>query len=322
MTRPEIIEKIIPAMILAPSAHNTQPWQFAVKDNMIDVYVDWSRHLAVSDPTARQFYIGIGCTITNAIVAASNQNYAISISYFPEGEGKEKPAARLALNAGSTDQYLSTLTPALSQRWCDRTVYDRRPLTPAEKTALPSHANPAIVFVEDRSTIEEIARLCGQGTARSLARSDFKQELSRWVRHNWTHRPDGMPGYAMLLPAPLSLIAPLMVRVAPIHKPQQKKVAEQMASASAIAIITSAMDTPQGWIEAGQTFERLWLEATAGGLAAGPTAAAIESGTEIREELKKVSRTAQEPQILLRLGHSHVSSHRATPRRSVAQCLR
>lgn len=322
MTPAEIIAKIIPAMILAPSAHNTQPWQFSVQDNMIDIYVDWSRHLAVSDPTGRQLYIGIGCTVANATIAVSNQNYVVSSSYFPEGEGKEKPAVRLTFNEGSADQYLSTLTSALSQRWCDRTVYDRRPLTSAEKTALPSSANPAIVFVEERSKIEEIARLCSQGTARSLARSDFKQELSRWVRHNWTRRPDGMPGYAMLLPAPLSLIAPLMVRVAPIHKPQQKKVAEQMISASAIAIITSAMDAPQGWMEAGQVFERLWLEATTAGLAAAPTAAAIESGVDIREELKKVSGTAQEPQIILRLGHSHVSSHRPTPRRSVTQHLR
>jgi len=54
---------------VTPSAHNTQPWIFALRDGAVDIYLDPSRHLEVSDPTGRQAYISLGCAGGAAIVA-------------------------------------------------------------------------------------------------------------------------------------------------------------------------------------------------------------------------------------------------------------
>ena len=126
----------------------------------------------------------------------------------------------------------------------------------------------------------------------------------------------------MGIPAPVSLIAPIMVRFAPIHKQEGPKTRQQMISSSAIAIVTSTTDTPTDWLKAGQLLEQLWLEATAANLAAAPLVAAIEAGDAIRAKLKEALNITRLPQSILRFGHSSESLLRATPRRSVEDCLR
>jgi len=43
----------IQSAILGASAHNTQPWQFAVTGDAITVYADYQRHLGSFDPLRR-----------------------------------------------------------------------------------------------------------------------------------------------------------------------------------------------------------------------------------------------------------------------------
>jgi len=130
-----------------------------------------------------------------------------------------------------------------------------------------------------------------------------------------------MPGYAVGIPALLSLAAPLLVRVAPIHKQEQAQAGKQVRSSSAVAIVSTSSDTPVDWLKAGQVCEQLWLEATAVGLAVAPLAAAIEAGSDVRDKLKSAVDTADYPQVVMRLGHSDKKHPRATPRRSVAECM-
>jgi hypothetical protein len=128
-----------------------------------------------------------------------------------------------------------------------------------------------------------------------------------------------MPGYALGMPAPVSLVAPLLVRAAPIHKKQSRETRDEMQSASAVAIITSTSDTPRDWLIAGQTLENLWLSATAAGLAAMPLVAAIEASENTRTRLQQIAGSAKLPQSILRIGHSH-KAVRATPRRTLQDC--
>ena len=319
-----LIGRLIPSAILAASAHNTQPWKFKVGDDYVDIFVDWNRHLSVSDPSLRELYISIGCATANMLVAARYWDYQPALSYFPDGEAKDKPAARITLtpagNASGSD--IATLFAAAGNRRTDRTIYDGKQLIRQEKEAMPTASSHSVILVEDKNAIQEIAALTEQSTLRTLSRKDFKEELSHWVRNNWTYQHDGMPGYAMGIPAPLSLLSPVMVRLAPIHKQEGPKTREQMNSSSAVAVMVSATDTPTDWIKAGQNLEQVWLEATAAGLAAAPLVAAIEAGHDTRQELQRILNTKLYPQSILRIGHAvHQKPLRATPRRTVAECL-
>lgn len=317
MTKSEIITKILPAVVLAPSAHNTQPWQFALGEDWLDVVVDESRHLAVSDPTRRQLYVSLGCVITNAVVAAASGGYLTRIDYSPG-----PVAAQLHFTSGTPNQHLAALYPAISTRRTNRNMYDGQPLTSDEHSWLKATYDSGVHLVEDKGAIEQIAKCSEAATLATLGRADFKGELSHWVRNSWTKQPDGMPGYAMGIPAVLSLLAPVMVKIAPIHKEEGPKVYQQTVSASVVAVITTPGDTIADWLRAGQLLEQVWLEAVSAGLAAAPLASAIESSEETRRGVQEVLKTDGYPQAIIRLGHSDKHNLRASPRRSVGDCLR
>jgi nitroreductase len=322
---PTDLATILTAATLAPSAHNTQPWKFKSAENQLDFFVDWERHLTVSDPTGRELYVSLGCALANAIVAARSVHLEPQLSYFPEGEENPpaggRPVARLTLTRGTgpAEEGVAKLFQAIKDRRTDRSLYDDRPLTAEERHQLT--LTPDVILVEDRRAIVAIAEVTYEGTAATLSKRDFKNELSGWVRNSWTKQRDGMPGYALGMPAPVSLVAPLLVRVAPIHKKQSVETREEMQSASAVAVITSAGDTPRDWLIVGQTLENLWLAATAAGLAAMPLVAAIEAGERTRAQLQRIVGTANLPQSILRLGHSRRKGLKATPRRPVRDCL-
>jgi len=317
------VKQLIPSAILAPSAHNTQPWNFSVADSSIDISIAWDRHLTVSDPKCRQLYISLGCAITNLAVAAQHFNQQVTVKYFPRGQGTDLPVARVSVTPSEADPSLifDDIFPAIAQRRTDRTMYDRQPLTKSELGTLLSANSDFVLLISDQKIMDSLAKLTEQGSESSLSRPDFKLELSQWVRHNWTRQPDGMPGYAMGMPAPISLIGSTMVRLAPIHKQEAPKSRQQLASSSVVAVIASPTDTPLDWIKSGQVIEKLWLEAIATGLAAMPQAAAIEADQDIRERLQQALNTKLHPQAILRIGHSDAGTLRATPRRSLADCI-
>jgi len=323
-TATTVSERLIPSALLAPSAHNTQPWQFSATDNQVEVFVDWSRHLSISDPTLRQLYVSLGCAITNLLVAARHLDLSPNLALFPDGQGNQAAVARIMLEpaAGSQPTSLNGLFNAIESRRTDRSIFDAEPLTVTEKASLPTYQDENVFLIEDRAKINHIGELTKQATLDTLSDKEFKSELSNWVRHNWTRQDDGMPGYAMGIPGPVSLLASTMVRVAPIHKQEGPKTSQQIRSASAIAVIATPGDTPADWVTAGQLLQQLWLEVTAAELGAAPLVAAIEAGSQIREQLRQAINTDQYPQSILRIGHSEQTNIKATPRRPVAACLK
>src|SRR5689334_24682575 len=65
--------------MLAPSIHNTQPWQFHIRDNGIDVYADWRRRLDVIDPNGRQLIISVGAAVMNLRLAIHEHGRATAV---------------------------------------------------------------------------------------------------------------------------------------------------------------------------------------------------------------------------------------------------
>ena len=56
---------------LAPSVHNTQPWHFVVRPDLLELHDESDRQLRALDPTGRQLVISCGCALFNARVALS-----------------------------------------------------------------------------------------------------------------------------------------------------------------------------------------------------------------------------------------------------------
>src|SRR5215210_4083684 len=70
--QPEHMDMLLLAAGLAPSLHNSQPWQFAVGSSHVEVYADPSQQLRNADPTGRSLLISCGAAVFNLRVAAAH----------------------------------------------------------------------------------------------------------------------------------------------------------------------------------------------------------------------------------------------------------
>ncbi|HVH13914.1 MAG TPA: nitroreductase family protein, partial [Longimicrobium sp.] len=59
----EQLRHLVGYAVLAPSAHNAQPWRFRVTEHWIELHADRSRALSVSDPDGRELAIGCGAAL-------------------------------------------------------------------------------------------------------------------------------------------------------------------------------------------------------------------------------------------------------------------
>jgi hypothetical protein len=76
--------RVLAAAILSANPYNIQPWLFRVSENRIEVLADSDRNLRSLDGLRREFYMGLGCAIENACVAAPLQGMTPSVRLLPD----------------------------------------------------------------------------------------------------------------------------------------------------------------------------------------------------------------------------------------------
>ena len=75
---------------MAPSSHNTQPWQVAFDgDTGMTLYCDLERRLPFTDPNDRQITLGCGGFLELYRVAASSIGQFAQITIFPLHEAND-----------------------------------------------------------------------------------------------------------------------------------------------------------------------------------------------------------------------------------------
>jgi hypothetical protein len=84
--------RVLSAAILSANPYNTQPWLFRLDTNRIEIIANKSRNLANLDPYRREFYMGLGCALENACVAAPSQGLEAKVSLLPNGPDADTAA--------------------------------------------------------------------------------------------------------------------------------------------------------------------------------------------------------------------------------------
>jgi hypothetical protein len=77
--------RVAAAAILSANPYNTQPWLFRLNRDRIEILTNKDRNLANLDPYRREFYMGLGCALENACVAAPSLGLEASVSLLPNG---------------------------------------------------------------------------------------------------------------------------------------------------------------------------------------------------------------------------------------------
>jgi len=333
--------RFVVAATLAANAHNTQPWAFSIADHAITIRPDWTRHLTVSDPTGRQLFLSIGAALENLLITARADGHHPTVILIRQPAEKNPHDLNITVTFNVTDstvdEHIKHLATAIPNRRSCRHIFDTTS-NQSSLRAIQSRSDGVTVstqttFIDDDHIKRSIADLAAAATRDAFSQKPFRTELSQWIRNNFTTQGDGMPAFSNGVPDIPSLLGPTLIRFVNIGPKQATDEHAWMTSSDLLAVISTQNDDPASWIAAGQTLERLMLQANVLGL----SSSIIESPIEVskyRPQLTKIITDAPQitdyrlpvtdysfTQVLMRFG-SCAKPHHPTPRRPVSEVIR
>lgn len=302
---------------LAANGHNTQPWKFAVCQDVVEIHPDYSRRLPVVDPHDRELWISLGCALENLLLAARAAGYAADVAY-----PNEDDLIRVQLAPDAPQA--SPLFDAIPLRQTTRSVYDGRPAPVADLDSLqslPQAAGVSLRLLTAPAEMETALAYVNAGNLRQYADRAFVDELIDWLRFNKQEALgtlDGLYARCSGNPAVPRWVGQMFVGGT---KPQQQAdadAAKLRSSAGAVVIATDADDSA-AWVRAGQLYERLTLQMTALNIKSALLNQPIEVAALRSQFQGALGLNAAQPQLLVRFGYANALPR--SLRRPVQQVL-
>ncbi|WP_179862338.1 Acg family FMN-binding oxidoreductase [Longibacter salinarum] len=305
--------------ILAPSSHNTQPWQFAVDGSRIHVFADPSRWLRYADPDRRELFVSIGCAIENILVAAAYLDFEVTVHWAPDlsshasttGEDLIRVATLHVDADGSADVDRAELFPAIVDRHTNHEPYEDRPVPDGVLSTLEWYAGDdmRLWMTDDESIRASVYAMMARANAMQFVDREWREELAECIG-------EGAFGTPWLM----SKIGQLAVTYLDLSDSTTAKDRERLDSAPVLAALATHADTPKAQVRAGQALERIWLAATLRGLQLQPMNQLLQIPVLKNDLRLLLPDPAMHPQITFRLGYGEPErSH--TPRRSLDEVM-
>jgi hypothetical protein len=301
-TMSALMRELIRYATLAANGHNTQPWQFTVTANAIEIHPDYTRRLAVVDPNDRELWISLGCALENLLVAARAAGYDPEVTY-PD------PADFIRVQLTADNSQHSPLFEAILHRQSTRSEYDGQPIKSTDLDqiqTLPLESGVGLHFVTNRTDLETVVEYVNQGNLRQYADKAFVGELIDWLRFTKKEALaslDGLYSRCSGNPEAPRWLGKMFVAGT---KPQQQAEADAKklrSSAGAVVIASEADDKPT-WVRTGQVYERLALQMTSLYLKSAFLNQPIEVA-ELRSQFQTaMGLGAFLPQVLVRFGYA------------------
>jgi nitroreductase len=293
---------------LAPSTHNVQPWLFEVSESTCRISYDPQLSLPQGDVAGRDLYISLGCCLENLITAARYFGvYKDTVYHDGPGQLVAEVAFQNLDNPPEPDTKLRPLLDAILQRFNARGVFKSQALPAdfaANLTKLNQSYGPeaqlhAVTEPKDRV---RLAELTAEGLRRAYHRPAFRAEIAGWIRPNFSRSRDGIPGYSLRMPTPISMIMPWLMRNFDIGSKLAVLNRLSLGSAPLICVFTTAEPAPVQYVKAGQLAERVMLEANAVGMKTSIFVASVEID-ELYQDVQQVIGSQRRPVFLLCAGY-------------------
>lgn len=314
--------------ILAPSAHNTQPWRCQLHGSILDIYRDEAHMLKESDPTGRETLISIGAFVENFIIAAQFWGYEAKVIHRAELISDslvaqiELLASKESDQLSNSDSIIGQLFDGITKRHTNRDYYQSEPL-PDEilKTfSLPIEPDFAIDLITNLEARQRIATLVGKGTALALSMDTMKRELAELVfqeKEQTDNTAAGMMVEALVAEPIKSTKGKDWVKSELDGRQQGRFWQATFAESPLHVIVSSAYDGPAAWLVTGKLLERVLLIAAHHGLLHSIAAGPIEIPTLLPNLRKEMSQGFR-PQALARLGYpKNPGMTKLSPRRLI-----
>lgn len=308
--------------LLAPTTHNTVPQRFELgeTDGTLGLWVAREAVLPESDPVGRQATVSLGCVVENAAIAGSVLGFTtelIPLSGFDrvlprrEGEPDRVPVLALRFRAGG-DRLGPAWLDLMASRQMVRAEYDERVHVPPAllddlvETVRALHPGLTLHVLTDAATRLFLGKFQELADTTVINRERFARELGDWLLPNDSDSSIGMRGREFGLSDVAAVHMHRGLRGEERLLPDEtagfaKAGYAGMRSASAVVVITVAVDDFAHRIAAGRAYERVALRLVEAGFCA-----AMHAGiTEVEAPnlaLRGRLRTRQRPTVVFRVG--------------------
>jgi nitroreductase len=316
----EQLRHMVAYAVLAPSAHNSQPWRFRVTEAGIELYADRARGLPIGDPDGRELTISCGAALFFLRVALRRFGHMDRIHLFPD---PAKPDLLALVSRGDevrASREVLTLFRAIRERRTHRPAFADQEPTPPDLAALREAAEDEGGWMRPLGgpLRSEVAALVEQADHRQYADGAFRRELASWIRPSARGVEDGIPAYALGIPDLLAPLGPALMgrlNLGGMRGGSDRRAAE---TAPLLAVLGTEGDRRSDWLNAGQALARVLLAGRARGLSAAFLNQPVQV-PELRSRLREMLGREGWPQLIVRMGYGQ--ELRPTPRRGVNDVL-
>jgi hypothetical protein len=172
------------AAVLAASPHNTQPWQFHIGANRVDLFADTKRTLGTMDPLLREQQIGTGCALENLVVAAERTGLGVKEMVLDSDPATKRIASVTFVPKLPQE---SAAYRAIPHRHTNRGPYLENRAIPAEllKELEQLNADPdsiQVILWTERSRREQIRELIITASEAIVVDRQQSHDSAQWYR--------------------------------------------------------------------------------------------------------------------------------------------
>lgn len=305
--------------ILAPSAHNNQPWKAQVSEQGITIQAD--PEFTTTGGTPRLTLLTLGAFVENILEAAAHFGIALSLQSPPLTSKLTELELRLELGA---EQSSEVGFAGILQRHTNRGLYQAELPDQALETlhSVQLEARCQAFFLTESADRQLGGKLAATGMQIALTLPPLKKQLSEFVHFEREQSETGMLAEAMVKDAHSEGLGANWVMN---ELPLPAEVAfcrEKFSTAPLQVVISTDGDSFREQIAAGRSMQRLLNVAGSLNLTHCVAAAPIEVPV-LAPQLRAMTKSPFKPQIFFRLGIPQDSTFTLdSPRRPVEQILK
>ncbi len=310
----KIFKFVLEKSKLAPSAHNSQPWKVKLNGEKIEIFADASKHLKISDPLKRQLYLSLGCLAATVVSVCDAIGIAYDLNWSYDKSNSLACSIGLTTSSGVTLD--KNLLNALHSRVTNRLSYKNTAIDPTiinDMKALLSEDGVVLKVITNSKNLDHVKKSLLQAMELAFSNKGFRQELAAWIRPSSKKYGDGMPGFTLNIPKPVSFLIPSLLKKINLTKVMMIENNKIVNETPSFAIISVKNDEPLDWLKAGFEAQRLFLFLTSKEIAFHVLNAAVENN-EVKDGLRKRLSLSDHPVMIWRMGHP-IRSVEHSPRR-------
>lgn len=298
---PEQLRHMIQAAGLAPSVHNTRPWEFSTHPTGLVLRGLRSRQLPVLDPEGRQWHLSCGAALFHARAAGRALGLDVEVHLLPDPSEPDLLAV-LEVTVGAAPAADDIhLAAAILHRHTTRTAFADRPVPRrlVDDLRLSAEREGASLSEVDDDRVVELEVLLARADAEEERDPDYRAELRRWV--------------PSMDPTALAMVAgsSLRQRDFALNHPGRLDGSAPPVDRPLVLVLASSQDDRLAWLRAGQALAAVLLRAADADVQAQPLGQ-VTDRLAYRYRLRQALGLVDLPQLVLRLGYPAVTGPAVT----------